>query len=177
MITRKGTSLWLWNQTRWEDTLTLDTCNFKSGISSKMYIKILDITRIIVRGSTKRGYFRTSTWHDNWSKEKTKVTEQRRSKKSRYSDIDERVQKADPCSYCGLFGAHVKGGNCPAYGTQCELCRKCNHFSSVCRANTGRQYMQCMHFQGHMTIIKGREKWKLRRYMYFLEVRVQTINF
>ena len=70
------------------------------------------------------------------SKEIAKVTEQRRSLESRYSNIGKRFQRAEPCSYCGLVGAHVKGRNCPAYGTQCEICRKFNHYSSVCRANT-----------------------------------------
>ena len=70
------------------------------------------------------------------SKEIAKVTEQRRSWASRYSDVGKRFQKAEHCSYYGLVGAHVKGRNCPAYGIQCEICRKCNHYSSVCRANT-----------------------------------------
>ena len=70
------------------------------------------------------------------SKEIAKVTEQRRSWESRYSNIGKRFQRAEPCSYCGLVGAHVKVRNCPAYGTQCEICRKFNHYSSVCRANT-----------------------------------------
>ena len=70
------------------------------------------------------------------SKEIAKVTEQRRSWESRYLNIGKRFQRAEPCSYCGLVGAHVKGRNCPAYGTQCEICRKFNHYSSVCRANT-----------------------------------------
>ena len=50
------------------------------------------------------------------SKEIAKVTEQKRSWESRYSDIGKRFQRAEPCSYCGLVGAHVKGRNCPAYG-------------------------------------------------------------
>ena len=40
-----------------------------------------------------------------------------------------------PCSYCGLDNAHPKGRNCPAYGVQCETCKKFDHFSSVCRRN------------------------------------------
>ena len=77
------------------------------------------------------------------SKEIAKVTEQRRSWESRYSNIGKRFQRAEPCSYCGLVGAHVKGRNCPAYGIQCEICRKLNHYTSVCRANTsltGKRY-------------------------------------
>ena len=70
------------------------------------------------------------------NKEIAKVTEQRRSWESRHSEIGKRFQRAEPCSYCGLVGAHVKGRNCPAYGIQCEICRKFNHYSSACRANT-----------------------------------------
>ena len=68
------------------------------------------------------------------SKEIAQVTEQRRSWESRYSDIGKRFQRTESC--CGLVGAHVKERNCPAYGIQCEICRKSNHYSSVCRANT-----------------------------------------
>ena len=70
------------------------------------------------------------------SNEIAQVTEQRRSWESRYSDIGKKFQRAEPCSYCGLVGAHVKGRNCPAYGKQCEICRTFNHYSSICRANT-----------------------------------------
>ena len=41
--------------------------------------------------------------------------------------------RTQPCSYCGLTGVHSKGRNGPAYGVQCEMCRKYNHFTSVCR--------------------------------------------
>ena len=70
------------------------------------------------------------------SKEIAKVTEQRRSWESRYSDIGKRFQRVEPCSYCGLVGAHVKGRKCPAYGIQCKICRTFNHYTSVWRANT-----------------------------------------
>ena len=46
------------------------------------------------------------------SKEIAKVTEQRRSWESRYSEIAKRFQRAEPCSYCGLVGPHAKGRNC-----------------------------------------------------------------
>ena len=69
------------------------------------------------------------------SKEIAKATKQRRSCESRYSEVGKRFQKAESCSYCGLVGTHVKGRNCPAFGIQCEICRKFNHYSSVCRAN------------------------------------------
>ena len=70
---------------------------------------------------------------DPWSKQINKVAHRRRNWESRKSDISERAQRAEPCNY-GLSGAHVKGRNCPAYGTQCEICRKFDHYPSVCRA-------------------------------------------
>ena len=45
-----------------------------------------------------------------------------------------------PCSYCGLDKAHPKGRNCPAYGVQCEICNKFDHFTSVCRAYDRKQH-------------------------------------
>ena len=77
---------------------------------------------------------------DPWSKQINKVAQRRRNWESRNLDICERDQRAEPCNYCGLSGAHVKGRNCPAYGTQCEICRKFDHFSSVCRKNTSLKY-------------------------------------
>ena len=38
------------------------------------------------------------------------------------------------CSYCGLSGVHKKGYNCPAFGKQCYICRKRDHFARVCHA-------------------------------------------
>ena len=73
---------------------------------------------------------------DPWTKQIDKVAQRRRNWESRNSDIGERDQRAEACNYCGLSGAHVKGRNCPAYGTQCEICRKFDHYSSVCRAHT-----------------------------------------
>ena len=46
---------------------------------------------------------------------------------------------SDTCSYCGLTGVHRKGRNCPAYGAQCEICNKYDHFTYVCRFN-GRKH-------------------------------------
>ena len=77
---------------------------------------------------------------DPWSKQIYKVAQRRRNWETRNSDISERDRKAELCNYCGLSGAHVKGRNCPAYGTQCEICRKFDHYSSVCRANTSPTY-------------------------------------
>ena len=73
---------------------------------------------------------------DPWCKQINKLAQRRRNWESRNLDIAERDQRAEPCNYCGLSGAHVKRRNCPAYGTQCEICRKFDHYSSVCRANT-----------------------------------------
>ena len=66
---------------------------------------------------------------DQWSKKISKVVEHREWTQSQ-NQIQFRTQ---PCSYCGLTGVHPKGRNCPAYGVQCETCRKYNHFTSVCR--------------------------------------------
>ena len=66
-----------------------------------------------------------------------------------------RGQRVEPCSYCGLDGTRVNGKNCPAYGTQCEICRKFNHYSSVEQKRV--QQINCMNFQGHVTIVKRRE--------------------
>ena len=67
---------------------------------------------------------------DQWSKKISKFVEHRREWTPRQNQIQFRTQ---PCSYCGLTGVHPKGRNCPAYGVQCEICRKYNHFTSVCR--------------------------------------------
>ena len=73
---------------------------------------------------------------DPWRKQINKVAQRRRNWESRNSDGGERDQREEPCNYCGLSGAHEKGRNCPAYGAQCEICNKFDHYSSVCRANT-----------------------------------------
>ena len=59
----------------------------------------------------------------------------RNNQKSRDQEFDERDRNARYCTFCGLIRAHQRGKHCPAYGTQCNICKKCNHFSSVCRAN------------------------------------------
>ena len=74
-----------------------------------------------------------------WRNEIAKVAARRRYMKSRNSDIGKRDQVTEPCSYCGLSGAHLRGRNCPAYGVQCEICRIFDHFSSVCRANMSQK--------------------------------------
>ena len=43
------------------------------------------------------------------------------------------------CSYCGLKNAHAKGRNCPAYGVQCRVCYKFDHFASACRFDSMNQ--------------------------------------
>ena len=61
--------------------------------------------------------------------------------KAQQSNIDnsDTYFKSETCSYCGLTGAHPKGINCPAYGVQCEICNKYDHFTSVCRFNWRKQ--------------------------------------
>ena len=70
---------------------------------------------------------------DQWSKQIFHVEERRRNWTHRNSD-NQGGPKMQPCSYCGLTNAHSKGRNCPAYGVQCNICRKFDHFTYVCRA-------------------------------------------
>ena len=35
------------------------------------------------------------------------------------------------CTYCGLSGVFQKGYNCPAFGKQCYICGKHDHFARV----------------------------------------------
>ena len=64
-----------------------------------------------------------------------KVMSHRRNQKPRQPEYHERVESVEYCKYCGLTRAHPRGKHCPAYGTQCNICKKFNHFSSVCREN------------------------------------------
>ena len=68
-----------------------------------------------------------------------KVMSRRSNQKSRHPEYDERDGSAEYCTYCGLTRAHQRGKHCPAYGTQCDICKKFNHFSSVCRANVTQE--------------------------------------
>ena len=72
---------------------------------------------------------------DTWNREIARVEERRRNWTMRNSDSHGRDQRPECCTYCGLTGAHSKGRNCPAYGVQCDICKKFNHYSSVCREN------------------------------------------
>ena len=62
---------------------------------------------------------------DPWKKDIANSRKRRRKWKSK-------GQTAEPCNYCGLSRAHLRGKNCPAYGLQCK---RFDHFSSVCRAD------------------------------------------
>ena len=98
---------------------------------------------------------------DPWRNEIAKVAARRRHMKSRDSDIGKRDQVTEPCSYCGLSGAHLRGRNCPAYGVQCEICRKFDHFPSVCRANMsqkGANFRQSRMNKRHPQKIKRTEE-------------------
>ena len=68
-----------------------------------------------------------------------KVMSHRRNQKSRQPEYHERVESVKYCTYCGLTRAHPRGKHCPAYDTQCNICKKFNHFSSVCRANSTKE--------------------------------------
>ena len=111
---------------------------------------------------------------DPWSKQINRVAQRRRNWESRNSDIGERDQRAEPCNYCGLSGAHVKGRNCPAYGTQGEICRKFDHYSSVCRANlspTDEMYA-LPRTHGH-----HQKRKVMKAEIHIQAVRVLTMNF
>ena len=66
------------------------------------------------------------------------VTQQIR-RRLEHPEHDGRNGNPEQCSYCGLTRAHPKGKNCPAYGVQCDICKKFNHFSSLCRINIGHE--------------------------------------
>ena len=68
-----------------------------------------------------------------------KVMSHRRNRESRQPEYHERVESAEYCTYCGLTRAHPRGKDCPAYGTQCNICKRFNHFSSVCRENVTQE--------------------------------------
>ena len=68
-----------------------------------------------------------------------KVMSHRRNQKPRQPEYHERVESVEYCTYCGLTRAHPRGKHCPAYGTQCNICKKFNHFSSVCRENVTQE--------------------------------------
>ena len=68
-----------------------------------------------------------------------KVMSHRRNQKPRQPEYHERVESVEYCTYCGLTRAHPRGKHCPAYGTQCDICKKFNHFSSVCRENVTQE--------------------------------------
>ena len=65
-----------------------------------------------------------------WNKKIHKVREQ-------YMNVESSIrnEEAQPCSYCGFTRSHPKRRNCPAYGVQCEICNRYDHFTSVCRFN------------------------------------------
>ena len=72
---------------------------------------------------------------NQWNKEIHKV-EERQWNDWMQQNLDNTTQ---PCSYCGLEKAHPKGRNCPAYGEQCQICNKYDHFTAVCRLNGRNQ--------------------------------------
>ena len=47
----------------------------------------------------------------------------------------QRNHKWSRCTYCGLSGVHQKGDNCPAFGKQCYVCGKHDHFARVCHTH------------------------------------------
>ena len=52
----------------------------------------------------------------------------------------QRPGKKHKYRYCGLFGVHEKGKDCPAYGNKCYKCHKLNYFSSVCKSESTRNH-------------------------------------
>ena len=73
---------------------------------------------------------------DQAYQELARIKSRRNNQKSRDQEFNERDKTAKNCTYCGLTEAHQRGKHCPAYyGTQCNIGKKFNHFSSVCRDN------------------------------------------
>ena len=68
-----------------------------------------------------------------------KVMSHRRNQKPRQPEYHERVESVEYCTYCGLTRALPRRKNCPAYGTQCNICKKFSHFSSVYRENVTQE--------------------------------------
>ena len=73
----------------------------------------------------------------NW--ETAKVVTQRKSLKSKHAMHDWRNENKEQCTYCGKTRIHPRGKNCPAYGAQCNICKKFNHFTEMCRANIAEE--------------------------------------
>ena len=48
----------------------------------------------------------------------------------------------EACNYCGYV--HERG-KCPAYGKNCAVCNKPNHFAKVCRGKGKSQRNQTVH--------------------------------
>ena len=94
---------------------------------------------------------------DPWSTEIAKVAE-RRYLTSKNSDSSERGQRTEHCTYCGLSRAHPKGKNYPAYGVQCEICKKFNHFSSVWSPAERRNKTPMRHGQQKKERVKKAEE-------------------
>ena len=96
-------------------------------------------------------------------REIAKVMSRRSNQKSRHPEYDERDGSAEYCTYYGLTRAHPRGKHCPAYGTQCDICDKFHHFSSVCRANVTQEAVMVQksplyHYQKKKPSIKRTEE-------------------
>ena len=96
-------------------------------------------------------------------REIAKVMSRRSNQKARHPEYDERDGSAEYCTHCGLTRAHPRGKHCPAYGTQCDICKKSNHFSSVCRANVTQEAVMdqkrpLYHYQKKKPCIKRTEE-------------------
>lgn len=57
-----------------------------------------------------------------------------------YTSQNKKPDKSEHCSYCGKMGhgknaiPRIRQKECAAYGHTCEICKKPNHFESVCRS-------------------------------------------
>ena len=61
------------------------------------------------------------------SKNKTK-----KSRPSNPNKTNKGSKKTWKCKFCGQAKWHSKPTDCPAYGQQCRICKKMNHFSKEC---------------------------------------------
>ena len=62
-------------------------------------------------------------------KSKTKTKKPRPSNSNKTTKGSKKTWK---CKFCGQAKWHSKPTDCPAFGQQCRICKKMNHFSKVC---------------------------------------------
>ena len=107
----------------------------------KAISKTWDLTRFLTEASQTEDIARQmkDMGSDNVSRENVSRVHsdlQYPKQQSSGSNVTQRSGKKHKCQYCGLFGVHEKGKDCPAYGKKCHKCHKLYHFSSVCKSES-----------------------------------------